>query len=240
MHRSGELKCEHGKTASAWECCWAICDQTWYGEQYLLNRWTFHDQPWYGDVYHESEHQRCIYRCASEMGKDGERQSRQFPTQLTPIFSLWPHRCTVWKKCWHKCATGMTLSAAHNLHSTCSSSSVCWALGLAWDQVGIFHTDKPFAPWFVSSFLKHQKTSNMDKLNDPHLFYKLCDRGYSGITMSVCRCVQHCPENIYWTTQPFVTKLGVVIHDCELECQANKLYCYYYNSWSLEIKGDAI
>ena len=29
-----------------------------------------------------------------------------------------------------------------------------------------------------------------------------------------------CPDDIFWTAQPFVTKLGVVVHCHELECHA--------------------
>ena len=43
--------------------------------------------------------------------------------------------------------------------------------------------------------------------------------GYTGITMSVCPslhlCVQALSRRIFWTTQPVVTKPGMVVHDHE-------------------------
>ena len=39
--------------------------------------------------------------------------------------------------------------------------------------------------------------------------------GVTGITLSVCRT---CPVRVFWIAQPFVTKLGVVVHHRQPEC----------------------
>lgn len=46
--------------------------------------------------------------------------------------------------------------------------------------------------------------------------------GRCGILESLCPCVRLCSENIFWTVQPFVTKLGMVILQNKLECHAKK------------------
>ena len=38
-----------------------------------------------------------------------------------------------------------------------------------------------------------------------------------------------CPEGIFWTAEPFVTKLDMMIHHCKPECYAQKLCCYSHD-----------
>ena len=39
--------------------------------------------------------------------------------------------------------------------------------------------------------------------------------------------VNVCSDDIFWTTEPFVTKLGMVMQQHEPECLAEKKFCYY-------------
>ena len=61
--------------------------------------------------------------------------------------------------------------------------------------------------------------------------------GDIGITVLVCPSVHlsictsvcvsgFCPDDISWTTQPFVTKLGMVMYYQVMKCYAEKLFCY--------------
>ena len=50
--------------------------------------------------------------------------------------------------------------------------------------------------------------------------------GYIGIAVSVCPCVRlsrFSPDDVFWTAQTFVTKLGMMVHRHESECHAKRL-----------------
>ena len=52
--------------------------------------------------------------------------------------------------------------------------------------------------------------------------------GCIGNTLSVCLsvCVSHlCPEDIWWTTKLYATKLGMMVHHHDLEHHAKRLSC---------------
>ena len=46
-----------------------------------------------------------------------------------------------------------------------------------------------------------------------------------GILESLCPCVQLYPDDIFWTAQPFITKLSMVVHHW-LECHMKEMGCY--------------
>ena len=39
--------------------------------------------------------------------------------------------------------------------------------------------------------------------------------------------VNVCPDDIFWTTKDFISKLGIVMHHYDLECHAKRLICYF-------------
>ena len=41
------------------------------------------------------------------------------------------------------------------------------------------------------------------------------------VSLSICPCVWFCPDEISWTTQ-------LLVYDCEMECNAEKLVCYLH------------
>ena len=45
-----------------------------------------------------------------------------------------------------------------------------------------------------------------------------CLSVYPSVRVSICPCVRSCPLNISWTTQPFFTKLGIVVYYHEAMC----------------------
>ena len=50
------------------------------------------------------------------------------------------------------------------------------------------------------------------------------------ITVKVQNVIE-CLDDIFWTAQPFVTKLGLVIHHHEPKCLVEKLICYLQGHW---------